>query len=126
LEELAVSYTIGQVSDLTGLSIHTLRYYEKEGILPSVTRNESGMRIYVAKDMEALEFIACLRAIGMTISDIKHFVQESTTIDQRLIILEKQKENVIAQVNQLISYQTMINRKIDIYMEMRRAEEKSS
>ncbi|MCZ8521379.1 MULTISPECIES: MerR family transcriptional regulator [Paenibacillus] len=115
-----MSYTIGQVAELTGLSIHTLRYYEKEGILPSVMRSSSGMRSYVEKDLEALEFIGCLRAIGMTIADIKHFVQESTTIDQRLLVLEKQKETVNAQINQLVSYQSMIHRKIALYMNMRK------
>ncbi|WP_248923974.1 MerR family transcriptional regulator [Paenibacillus hamazuiensis] len=119
-------YTIGQVADLTGLSIHTLRYYEKEGIMPAVTRNESGIRMYSSKDIEALEFIGCLRATGMSISDIKHFVQGSTSIDQRLVMLQKQKDNVTAQIDRLLSFQAMIDRKIDIYSSMRLAEEKTS
>ncbi|AFC29557.1 hypothetical protein PM3016_2677 [Paenibacillus mucilaginosus 3016] len=117
-----MSYTIGQVAERTGLSIHTLRYYEKEGILPSVMRSESGMRSYVDKDLEALEFISCLRALGMSISDIKHFVQESTSIDLRLGILERQNENVTSQINQLFAYQAMIHRKIDLYRNMRKEE----
>ncbi|MED4754523.1 MerR family transcriptional regulator [Brevibacillus choshinensis] len=121
-----MSYTIGQVSELTGLSIHTLRYYENEGILSPITRNEVGLRIYQTKDIEALEFIGCLKAIGMTIKDIKHFVHVSTAIDQRLSILEKQKENVNAQINQLLSYQSIITRKIELYMKMRCEEEMSS
>nr|WP_275983403.1 MerR family transcriptional regulator [Paenibacillus hamazuiensis] len=123
---IAVYYTIGQVADLTGLSIHTLRYYEKEGIMPAVTRNESGIRMYSSKDIEALEFIGCLRATGMSISDIKHFVQGSTSIDQRLVMLQKQKDNVTAQIDRLLSFQAMIDRKIDIYSSMRLAEEKTS
>ncbi|WP_237691105.1 MerR family transcriptional regulator [Paenibacillus caui] len=87
-----MSFTIGQVSDQTGLSIHTLRYYEKEGIMPIVTRNENGIRMYEAKDIEVLEFVCCLRATGMTISDIKDFVQEDKTIDQRIEMLKQQKK----------------------------------
>ncbi|KKI90559.1 MerR family transcriptional regulator [Bacillus sp. SA1-12] len=114
-----MSYTIGQASEKTGLSIHTLRYYEREGIMPNVNRNESGIRLYETKDLEALEFICCLRATGMTISDIKQFVRGSTTIDQRIEMLEKQQENVKSQVEQFMSYQVMINRKIDLYRKMR-------
>ncbi|WP_225068313.1 MerR family transcriptional regulator [Pseudalkalibacillus sp. A8] len=110
-----MSYTIGQVADKTGLSIHTLRFYEKEGIMPIVNRNESGIRLYETKDIEALEFICCLRATGMTISDIKDFVRESRTIEQRIEILEKQHGKVQSQIDQFISYQAMINRKLDIY-----------
>ncbi|MFD1954407.1 MerR family transcriptional regulator [Paenibacillus thailandensis] len=115
-------YTIGQVSELTGLSIHTLRYYEKEGLLPSISRNGSGMRRYAEKDLEALEFIGCLRATGMTISDIKRFVHH-TAIDQRLAVLEKQKETVMAKMDELLAYQNMIDRKIDLYMKMRLQQE---
>lgn len=116
-------YTIGQVADQTGLSIHTLRYYEKEGIMPFVARNDSGVRMYETKDIEALEFISCLRATGMSISAIKKFVQGSTTIEQRLAMLEKQKENVQTQLAQFMTYQAMINRKIDLYKEMKPAKQ---
>ncbi|MBU8788165.1 MULTISPECIES: MerR family transcriptional regulator [Bacillus] len=115
-----MSYTIGQVSEQTGLSIHALRYYEKEGIMPAVNRNENGIRLYESKDIEALEFITCLRATGMKISDIKEFVKDTTTIDERIGMLEKQQENVKAQIDQLVAYQAMIYRKIDIYNKMRR------
>ncbi|WP_237712751.1 MerR family transcriptional regulator [Paenibacillus elgii] len=114
-----MSYTIGQVSEQTGLSIHTLRYYEKEGIMPIVNRNESGIRLYERKDIEMLEFICCLRATGMSISDIKDFVQGNKTIDQRICLLEKQGENVKSQIDRLMSYQAMIHRKIDLYKAMR-------
>ncbi|KEQ23173.1 MerR family transcriptional regulator [Paenibacillus tyrfis] len=114
-----MSYTIGQVSEQTGLSIHTLRYYEKEGIMPLVNRNESGIRLYERKDIEMLEFICCLRETGMSISDIKEFVQGNKTIDQRIFLLEKQGENVKSQIDRLMSYQAMIDRKIDLYKAMR-------
>ncbi|UUZ82904.1 MerR family transcriptional regulator [Paenibacillus sp. P26] len=110
--------TIGEAAERTGVSIYTLRYYEKEGILPAVTRNESGIRMYETKDIEAVELIGCLRAIGMTISDIKQFVQEHT-VEQRLAVLERQKEIVQSQMDQLAKYQAMIDRKITLYRSMR-------
>ncbi|MGG3573452.1 MerR family transcriptional regulator [Bacillus gobiensis] len=117
-----MNYSIGQVSDQTGLSIHTLRYYEKEGIIPFVNRNDNGIRMYETKDIELLKFVCCLRATGMAISDLKEFVrliiQGNETIDQRIIMLEKQKENLKSQVDQLVAYQGMINQKINIYSDM--------
>ncbi|WP_224752734.1 MerR family transcriptional regulator [Metabacillus arenae] len=94
-------------------------YYEKEGILPVVTRNESGIRIYETKDIELLKFICCLRATGMSISDLKEFVrlamQGDETIDLRINMLKKQNENLKSQVDQLMSYQEMIKQKINWY-----------
>ncbi|WP_445491352.1 MerR family transcriptional regulator [Niallia sp. 03133] len=114
-----MSFTIGQVSEQIGLSIHTLRYYEKEGILPEVKRNESGVRMYETREIEILQFICCLRATGMTISDLKEFVrlerQGDKTIDPRIDMLQKQKEKVESQVEQIMAYQKKINDKITWY-----------
>lgn len=61
------------VGEETGLSIHTLRYYEKEGILPAVKRSENGIRIFEEEDIEWLKFACCLRDTGMTILEMKEF-----------------------------------------------------
>lgn len=117
-----MSYSIGQVSDQTGLSIYTLRYYEKEGIIPYVNRNDSGIRMYETEDVELLKFVCCLRTTGMAVSDIKEFVrliiEGNETIDQRIVMLEKQNEHLKSQVDQLVSYQDMINQKISFYSDM--------
>ncbi|MCM3020216.1 MerR family transcriptional regulator [Priestia megaterium] len=114
-----MSYTISQVSDQTGLSIHTLCYYEKEGITPIIKRNESGRRIYETKDIEWLKYICCFRATGMTIADLKEFValvmQGDETIEQRISMLKKQNEYIQSKINQLMSYQAMIEHKIKWY-----------
>ncbi|WP_061859948.1 MerR family transcriptional regulator [Priestia megaterium] len=114
-----MSYTISQVSDQTGLSIHTLRYYEKEGITPIIKRNESGRRIYETKDIEWLKYICCFRATGMTIADLKEFValvmQGDETIEKRILMLKNQSEYIQSNINQLMSYQAMIDHKINWY-----------
>jgi DNA-binding transcriptional MerR regulator len=116
-----MTYTIGQVAEETGLSIHTLRYYEKEGILPVVKRNESGMRVYEKADIEWLKFACCLRETGMTIAEMKDFarltLQGDETIDERMNRLHKQKARVKAQVDQLVSYMSMIDHKLEFYSE---------
>ncbi|QWU18548.1 MerR family transcriptional regulator [Paenibacillus sophorae] len=114
-----MQYTIGQVAEKSNLSIHTLRYYEKEGILPFIKRNEGGIRIYEEEHIEWLKFICCLRDTGMSISQLKDFVeltvQGDGTTEQRIQMLELQKKTVQEQVNTLMSYIGMIDFKIDMY-----------
>ncbi|SEO82165.1 DNA-binding transcriptional regulator, MerR family [Paenibacillus sophorae] len=116
---LKMQYTIGQVAEKSNLSIHTLRYYEKEGILPFIKRNEGGIRIYEEEHIEWLKFICCLRDTGMSISQLKDFVeltvQGDGTTEQRIQMLELQKKTVQEQVNTLMSYIGMIDFKIDMY-----------
>lgn len=114
-----MQYTIGQVAQRTGLSIHTLRYYEKEGILPFIRRNEYGVRVYEDQDIEWMIFVCCLRETGMSISDIKEYVhlalQGNSTIEERLGMLEQQRHKIEAQIGTLNTYIDMINRKTDLY-----------
>ena len=65
-------YTIGQVSEMFGLPISTLRYYDKEGLFPTIQR-DSGIRKFGEKDLEALRVIECLKKSGLEIKDIKQF-----------------------------------------------------
>ena len=69
-----MTYTIKQVSELTGLSIPALRYYDKEGLLPDLRRKESGYRIFSDEDLYALELIACFKQSGLQIKEIRHFM----------------------------------------------------
>jgi DNA-binding transcriptional MerR regulator len=117
-----MSYTIGQISDETSLSIHTLRYYEKEGIMPPIKRTEGGNRIYEQDDLELLKFICCLKATGMSIVDLKEFAslirKGHQSIDQRIHMLQKQKEHVYSQIEELHSYLKKIEDKINYYQKV--------
>lgn len=112
-------YTIGQIAKKSNLSIHTLRYYEKEGILPFINRNESGMRVYEEEHINWLKFVCSLRNTGMSISKLKDFVeltvQGDETKDQRILMLEEQRKFIETQIDTLKSYVSMINFKIDKY-----------
>lgn len=85
-----MGYTIKRVSELTGLSVPTLRYYDKEGLLPDLQRKESGYRIFSERDLEAIELIECFKQSGLTIKEIKHFMwlvkQGDATLEERLAI----------------------------------------
>jgi DNA-binding transcriptional MerR regulator len=114
-----LSYTIGQVAQETGLSIHTLRFYEKEGILPPVKRDESSRRIYESTDIEWLMFAICLRDTGMTITEMKKFaqltIQGDETTKERITLLKEQKERINFQIDHLLNFMSMIDYKIKFY-----------
>ncbi|MBQ6326570.1 MAG: MerR family transcriptional regulator [Clostridia bacterium] len=77
-------YTIHEVCEKTGLPVHTLRYYEKEGLLPNVRRSKGGFRQYSDDDLEALGLICCLKNTGMSLSDIARFMELTREGDQTL------------------------------------------
>ena len=73
-------YTIGQVSEMFGLPISTLRYYDKQGLFPNMER-VSGIRKFSEAEIEALRVIECLKKAGMEIKDINVFVEGVRPID---------------------------------------------
>ena len=85
-----MNYTIKQVSEMTGLSIPTIRYYDKEGLLPDLQRKESGYRIFSDRDLEAIDLIGCFKESELTIREIRHFMslvrQGDVTLSERLAI----------------------------------------
>lgn len=97
-------YTIGQVSEMFNLPISTLRYYDKEGLFPSMQR-QSGIRQFGETEVEALRVIECLKASGLEIKDIKKFmewcVEGPTTYAQRKELFETRKAAVEAEMIQL-------------------------
>ena len=87
-----MNYTIKKVSEMTGLSIPTIRYYDKEGLLPDLQRKESGYRIFSDRDLEAIDLIGCFKESGLTIREIRHFMslvrQGDVTLSERLAFFQ--------------------------------------
>lgn len=100
-----MSYTIGEMAKLLGVAPSALRYYEKEGLLPFVARSEGGIRTFTDADYEFLQVIHCLKATGMQLRDIREFIslvlQGDATIDARLELFYKRREEVEKQMKQL-------------------------
>ena len=69
------TYTIGQAAERAGLSADTLRYYDKQGLLPFVARAENGYRVFTEEDFAWLDTIACLKGTGMELKDIRTFIR---------------------------------------------------
>ena len=94
-------YTIGQVSEMSGLPISTLRYYDKQGLFPGMER-ASGIRKFSDTELEALRVIECLKKSGLEIKDIKRFmdwcVEGASTYPQRKELFEQQKKTVEAEI----------------------------
>lgn len=115
-----MSYTIKEVAQKYNLSPHTLRYYEKEGLLPFIERNEQGNRIFKDTDLEWLNLICCLRNTHMPISKIKEYVnlciEGPDTICQREDILLKHKKYIENEIKNFNSSLKIVNNKINFYI----------
>ena len=116
-----MGYSIGQVAKKTGLSTHTLRYYEKEGLLPFVRKNGSGLRVFADSDIGWLEMIECLIGVGMPLKGIKQYIdwyrEGDTTLPERLEMFKRQKQNLEQQMAMLNKHMEKINYKINLYTE---------
>lgn len=112
-----MGYSIKQVSQRTNLKAHVLRYYEREGLLPSVGRSQSGIRLYSEDDLEWLGLICCLKNTGMSIKQIKHFVELSMqgdeTLEQRCRLLVEHKKSVEAQMEEMQEHLCKVSCKIE-------------
>ena len=112
-------YNIKEMARKTGLPAPTLRFYEKEGILPFVKRDEHGNRLYDENDLEWLDFILALRATGMPLRDIKQYVdlyQEGDgTFAARRQMMMNHKLQIEEQIANLYKYLDKINYKLALY-----------
>ncbi|EEL59264.1 MerR family transcriptional regulator [Bacillus toyonensis] len=90
-------YKIGEVAELTGMGIHTLRYYEKLGLLPPPTRN-SGIRQYTEGDVRLLKFLYSLKQTGMSLEEIAEFASDGCIIEE----IKQRKEEVPTKVKKRI------------------------
>ncbi|MGL5650067.1 MAG: MerR family transcriptional regulator [Clostridium sp.] len=112
-------YTIKQVSEITNISPYTIRYYDKEGLLPFISRSESGIRKFSDTDLEWLNLITCLKNTGMHIKDIKQYIDwyilGIDTFDNRKNLLLEHRKNVLKQMEELQFNLDKINKKIEYY-----------
>lgn len=100
-----MTYSISEVAKMMNLTVHTLRYYDKEGLLPFVERTPSGIRLFKESDLDALRIIECLKATGMPIKDIKNFIdwcsEGDSSLQQRYDMFIERKAVVEAQMEEL-------------------------
>jgi len=113
--------TIADAARASGLSVHTLRYYERAGLIGDVDRASSGHRRYSDADMAWVEAIRCLRATGMPIARIRRYyelVRTGRHERERLALLEEHRESVRAQLAEVQGHLAFVERKIATYEEL--------
>ncbi len=114
-----MAYTIKQAAEIMNVTPTTLRFYDKQGLLPNIERKESGYRIFSDDDMAMLKVIACLKKSGMPIKDIQQFAKYVQMGDDSLqeryeMVLERKRE-VEKQIEELQSTLDFINYKCWYY-----------
>jgi DNA-binding transcriptional MerR regulator len=119
---------IAEVSEKHGLSSDTLRYYERIGLIPPVTRSESGIRDYGELDIRRVEFIKCMRSAGLPIEVLIDYVklvqQGDQTIEARREILKEQRELLVTRMQEMQKTLDILNHKIEVYENAVLAKEK--
>ncbi|MCM1972032.1 MerR family transcriptional regulator [Streptomyces sp. G1] len=112
-------YTISEVEARTGLTQHTLRWYERIGLMPHVDRSHSGQRRFTDKDLDWLGFVGKLRTTGMSVADMVRYaelVREGPhTADDRRELLERTRDEVRTRIAELTDALAVLDYKIDTY-----------
>ncbi|CAJ1185917.1 hypothetical protein FD33_GL001732 [Companilactobacillus paralimentarius DSM 13238 = JCM 10415] len=113
------TYSIKEVADYFQLPISTIRYYDKKGLLPFVSKNAAGYRVFSKSDFGFIKTICCLKDTGMPIRDIRTYInlcmQGTTSIQQRGELLQQHKTNVLKQQQVLHDNLKEITTKIQRY-----------
>ena len=114
--------TIQQVSEATGLSAHTLRYYERIGLIHPIEREENTRRLYTEDDIGWIDFLLKLRATGMSIKEMQMYAelqrQGDETLPQRVEMLKSLQGKVEARMSELNDHLKLICYKIEIYQQI--------
>jgi MerR family transcriptional regulator, aldehyde-responsive regulator len=110
---------IAEVSEKYGLSVDTLRYYERVGLIPPVHRNEGGIRDYNELDLRRVDFIKCMRGAGLPVEVLIEYValvqQGDKTIQARKEILMEQRDLLAVKLEEIQKTLKLLNHKIEVY-----------
>jgi DNA-binding transcriptional MerR regulator len=118
---MAAALTISDAARVSGVSAHTLRYYERAGLLDPIDRAASGHRRYAEEDLARIQFLSKLRSTGMPIRTIREYAELMRSGDhthaERMALLEAHRDAVRAQLAETARNLELIERKIDFYRE---------
>ena len=116
--------TVGEAAARVGLTTHTLRWYEQEGLVSPVRRDSAGRRRYTSEDLTWLELLTKLRRTGMPVRDMRRYAelvrQGDATIAARRKLFEEHRDRVLARITDLHRDLAAVNFKIDLYRERER------
>ena len=122
MERKAKNMTIAEVSKKYNLTQDTIRYYEKEGLIPTIPRTESGIRNFDEESCNWIEFIKCMRNAGLEIEVLKEYIklfrEGKSTVAKRKELLEKQREKLLQKQRNINETLERLNYKINLYDEI--------
>ncbi|MCX4677464.1 MerR family transcriptional regulator [Streptomyces sp. NBC_01433] len=121
-------YTISEVVAFTGLTAHTLRWYERIGLMSDVDRSHTGQRRFSNRDLDWLAFVGKLRLTGMPVADMVRYAEllreGEHTFEERQELLESTRRDVKTRIAELQDTLAVLDHKIDFYAGARRAPER--
>ena len=110
---------IGEASEKTGVSVDTLRYYEKVGLVPAIQRDEHGVRDYTEANLRWVEFVKCMRHAGLPIEALTTYVSlvraGDETVETRKAILEEQRGLLAERIKEMQRTMLYLDYKIRVY-----------
>src|SRR5436305_6492133 len=119
MDQAVLGLTVGETAEKVGLSVHTLRWYEQEGLVAPVGRDTAGRRRYSPDDLDWLQLLTRLRATGMPVREMRRYAElvrsgPGTNAD-RLRLFEEHRQRVLERIAELQRDLDAINRKIEYY-----------
>ena len=112
-------YTMKQTCHAVGMTYEALKYYCNEGLIPNVKRDKNNYRVFDENDIEWIRNLTCLKKCGMSIQDMKIYIklclEGKSSIPERKIILDKQKDELLDRINELQECVEYINWKQQFY-----------
>ena len=116
-----IEITIQEVADKYELSKDTLRYYEKEGLIGPVRKNESGIREYSKEDLDRIEFVKCMRSAGLSINVLKRYIclyeMGNSTKEERIKLLENERILLQEKIRVMHDDYQKLEKKLMLYKE---------
>ena len=120
--ETVRTYGPGEAAQHTGLSVDTLRYYERLGLLDAVARTPGGQRRYRASDLDVLSLMRCLRGTGMPVRDLQRYAElvrgGDESVPDRVALLREHRDRVCAHIADLQDQISRIDGKISYYQDV--------
>lgn len=111
--------SVGEAATRVGLTTHTLRWYEQEGLVEPVERDSAGRRRYSRQDLDWLGLLIKLRSTGMPVRDMRRYAelarQGDATLGERIRLFEEHRERVLARIGALQRDLEIVDYKIDVY-----------
>jgi DNA-binding transcriptional MerR regulator len=120
------AWSVSEAAERVGLTTHTLRWYEQEGLVEPVGRDSAGRRRYTQEDLDRLNMLTCLRRTGMPVRDMRQFAELARegdmTVSARRAMFENHRARVLARIAELEEDLKYIEHKINYYSDLERGQ----